>query len=139
MGDQFLQSTRFFLGTPWLYRGRSEAGLDCGGLLIAAGKRAGLVDPNYEKVYGTDDSYQGLHETLAEFADEIGPEIEPADGDIWTYSFMGDMHAHCAVHSATDGTVVHAYPVVGAVAEHSASGKWIRKIHRRYRVRVPLG
>jgi hypothetical protein len=99
------------------------------------GKELGIIAPEYDRVYDVDRSYEGLHETLAEFAYELPLDEPHHEGDIWTYSFAGDMHAHCAVFSPSENVIVHAYPVVQSVAEHSATGKWLKRVHRRYRVR----
>jgi cell wall-associated NlpC family hydrolase len=134
-GRDFFLAARSLIGVPWLYRGRSRQGVDCGGMLILMGKELGIIAPDYDRVYDPQSSYLGLHETLAEFAFGL-PENEPhKEGDIWTYSFAGDMHAHCAVFSPSENLVIHAYPVVQAVAEHTATGKWVKRVHRRYRVR----
>lgn len=133
--ESIVESARSFIDVPWLYRGRSINGLDCGGLLIVVFRSVGLIDENFDEVFDIDQSYQGLHQTLSRFADEIPIESENMDGDIWTYSFSGDMHAHCAICSVSTQTIIHAYPSVQKVSEHSWSGKWTRRIHKKYRMR----
>lgn len=134
-GRDLVLACRGLVGTPWEDRGRSSQGVDCGGLLLVAGKSLGLVGDDFERVYPTERSYDGLHETLAALAVEVPAGSEPMEGDIVTYSFMGDMVAHCAVQSVQDGTIIHAYPAVKKVAEHTMSGKWERRVHRRYRAK----
>lgn len=104
-------------------------------MLLVIARELSITAPDFDRVYDLDRSYQGLHETLAKFADEV-PEGWPSEeGDIWTYSFAGDMHAHCAVYSPSENRLIHAYPVAQMVAEHAAVGKWLRRVHRRYRIR----
>lgn len=134
-GRSFFLAARSFVGTPWVDKGRSRQGVDCGGLLIVLGKELGLLPQEFDATFDHDRTYDGLHGTLSKFADEIPEEWPAEEGDVWTYSFAGDMHAHCAVYSPSDNSLVHAYPAVQKVAEHSAVGKWVRRVHKRYRVR----
>lgn len=133
-GTIFLNSIRNYIDTPWLLLGRNSLGLDCGGLVIVGLKDCKMVPESYDRRYDNSESYIGLHSTLDEIADEITDDSD-MDGDIWTYKFTGDLQAHCAVRGASDNTIVHAYPVVQKVCEHPATGKWTRRVHKRYRLR----
>lgn len=134
-GRDFFLEARLLVGTPWVNHGRSTNGMDCGGLLICVSRNIGIIPADRDWIFQTDESYRGLHETLSEFADELQEGEPREEGDILTYAFSGDMVAHCSIFSPSENIIIHAYPALGCVCEHSLSGKWKRKIHRTYRMR----
>ena len=88
----YVETALKFLGTPYLWGGRSSVGLDCSALLQLSLARAGLV------VLRDSDQQQ---ETLGENLGWITGETEPERGDLL------HMAGHCAI--ALDAKhVVHA-------------------------------
>jgi cell wall-associated NlpC family hydrolase len=106
-----VQEARTYLGTPYLWGGMSEHGIDCSGLVHMAWRRLGQLVPR--------DS--GPQEETA------SPVDDPRYGDLVTYG--GEETTHIAFWLG-DGRILHAASGRGVVEEEEPAA--LREIRRRF-------
>ena len=88
-GGDPVAAARSFLGTPYLWGGLTEHGIDCSGLVHMAYRRTGRIVPRD-----------------ADQQEEAGTEIDdPRPGDLITY---GDAEADHIAFWLGDGRILHA-------------------------------
>lgn len=136
-GQDVVIAARTLIGTPWQDRGRSSKGLDCAGLLLAIGEQLELPVKMLDQFSDHNATYRLLHQNLLTICIELDDEDMPKAGDIVTYSFAGDLHAHAAIETG-EGTIIHAYSPASGVCEHPKVGKW-KRVHRRFRLEAVIG
>lgn len=106
-----VEEARAYLGTPYLWGGLTEHGIDCSGLVHMAWRRLGLLVPR--------DAFE--QEEAAERVDE------PRHGDLVTYG--REQATHVAFWSG-EGRVLHASESRGVVEEPEA--ETLRSLKRGY-------
>lgn len=106
-----VEEARFYLGTPYLWGGMSELGIDCSGLVHMAWRALGRVVPR--------DAHE--QEEIAEQVDE------PQPGDLVTYG--GEQATHIAFWAA-EGRILHASESRGVVEE--AEPEALRALRRGF-------
>lgn len=131
-----LAEARACIGVPWRHLGRSQAGLDCIGLLWVAAIRAGLTLPE-PPPYTREPQDHTLREQLHRHLDAV-PLPEAADGDVLLFN-MGLYGAHvglAATHPAyAVPSVVHAHLPRRAVVEE-ALGPFLPGLTGAFRWRI---
>lgn len=125
---QFVESARALVGVPWSHQGRTALGVDCIGLIILAGKNAG-VDLFAEagcppvRRYGrrADPMLYRLVEKYCIPADQ------PMQGVVALFRFPGERAPrHFGVITA-EGTMIHAEAKTRkSVIEHGYRMQWLR-------------
>ncbi len=116
-GDPVAEA-RAYLGTPYLWGGMSEHGIDCSGLVHMAYRRLGRLVPR--------DADQQ--------EDAAQPVLEPRPGDLVTY---GAPHATHIAFWLGDGRILHA-PGGRTVVEEPEPEKLRRRRRRFVRLRTRL-
>lgn len=110
IGPLILATARGLLGTPWRHMGRSEAGLDCIGLVWLAAYRAGVMLP-HPPPYTREPQDHALREALHAHLRPI-PLGQAAAGDVLLFN-LGLYAGHLGLagtHPAyTVPSVVHAH------------------------------
>ena len=106
--EHFVREARRFLGTPWRHMGRSEAGVDCIGLVILAARRCGLEveePPPYQREPQGDALLQGLLRHGRRVA-----EMAPGDLLLFRMGLYGGHVGVATLHAAYRvPAVLHAY------------------------------
>lgn len=116
-GREPVEEARAYLGTPYLWGGMTERGIDCSGLVHMAYRRAGRIVPRD-----------------ADQQEEAGAEVgEPRPGDLVTY---GDESADHVAFWLGDGRILHATgrEGVGRVVEEEEPAEY--RARRRTFVRL---
>lgn len=116
---RFVEEARSFLGVPWKHLGRARSGIDCVGLLLVAGERAGVIPKIEFKAYSRNPEGIGL---LTEFDNycTVKPLTEARRGDILiTRDTSVIMPCHCGVIDERFGElrIIHAYASARKVVE----------------------
>lgn len=133
---EIIAAAREMIGVPWVHQGRSERGLDCGGLLVTAiAKRFALTDAD---VVGYDRMPDG--KTLKAICDEhMMPiridEIQPADVVLMIGPMRRPQHLALVTDYPWGGlAILHAAADHGKVIEHRLNANLARRIVAAYRL-----
>jgi cell wall-associated NlpC family hydrolase len=109
-GPDVLAAARALLGTPWRHLGRSAAGIDCIGLVLLAGRGAGITLPD-PAPYAREPSSQALREGLAAHLNQVALDAL-LPGDVLAFN-VGLYAAHVGIYGTHPAyrvpSVVHAY------------------------------
>ena len=122
------------LGVPFHHQGRSDAGVDCIGLVMVAANRAGQQIENvtgYPMV-----PRNGLFmRHLLQHCDAVDADsVMP--GDICMFAFDSEpQHIAIVTNTSPEIRIIHSYAQVGAVVETGIGGIWQRRLRGFYRVR----
>lgn len=138
--DLIVSEARTWVGVPWRHQGMTRVGVDCGGLILAVGLGAGVLnegmraDPRLKKFasYGREPVGDFL-EACDIFFDQTDEELEP--GMVVAMRFMGHPRHAGIVGSHPSGglSLIHAYQK--SVVEHILDARWRKRIVARYRWR----
>jgi cell wall-associated NlpC family hydrolase len=120
--SKVVQAARRFLGVPYHHQGRSEHGMDCAGLVVAAyaGCGVALVDL---PAYGREPWRDGLRSCVEENFRLVDRERQP--GDILLLRVRREPQ-HLAI--VTDRGMIHSYASVGKVVETNLDAFWRDRI-----------
>lgn len=118
-------AARRWVGTPYHHRARVQgSGVDCAQILIACFAEAGLIesfDPGpYTRDWHLHRDEERYADTVARFAVEYDPALEPLPGDVLLFQH-GRTYSHSAIVTAWP-RVVHAYAQARIVEEIDAMG-----------------
>lgn len=131
-GEQFAAAARAYLRVPFAHLGRSRAGLDCAGLLLAAARDCG-VPGLPEPVYGRLPDLRLIDTWLPRFAVRVAV---PRVGDVLRFR-LGGRAQHLGVacaHPAGGLAVVHACESLHRVCEHRFDLRWQRRLAEAWRL-----
>lgn len=125
--QQLIDQARALKGTRWRHLGRTEAGVDCIGLVLLACRRAGFdlfqhCDIKVERYSRRPDP------RLFDLVQKNCERIEaPLVGSLLFFKFSSDKYArHFGIYTER-GTVIHAeMKVHKAVIEHGYRMQWVR-------------
>lgn len=109
-GHDIAAAAAGLVGTRWRHQGRLPGiGLDCGGVIVCAGRLAGLACPEGVPDYRGVPDEARIAADLARFADRVGTSLaEARPGDVLAMSAGGRV-CHLAVLVAADPPeMVHA-------------------------------
>jgi cell wall-associated NlpC family hydrolase len=130
----FVATARERLGTPFRHQGRSERGLDCGGLLAFSLRAVGR-EPNDTIGYGRVPYKATLRAVMVDnFGDPV-PKDQMREGDVALMDFGGEAR-HVGIitnHPLGGFAILHAYAVNKKVVEHRMDAKWIQDIKEVFR------
>jgi cell wall-associated NlpC family hydrolase len=124
--SELVRAAREMRDIPFRHQGRSTAsGLDCLGLLLLAGERAGVLQRGIEHADYGRAPQAALEERLAHHCDRL--EV-PEPGAVIAIKWPGDKRAgHVAICTeAQPAQIIHSYSYVGRVVEHGYRGHWPR-------------
>jgi cell wall-associated NlpC family hydrolase len=116
---RFVEEARSFLGVPWKHLGRSRAGIDCVGLLMVAGERAGIVQKFEFTAYSRNPNGAGLLVEFDKYCNQK-PLTEARPGDILiTRDHSVAMPCHCGIidRRFDELRLIHAYARARRVVE----------------------
>ena len=106
--EQLVAAVRPYRGAPWRHLGRSPLGVDCLGLLILAGRDAGLLPPGRDWLgYSTNTADYRLVEEMeaCEFLERLPSWRDAREGDVLLQKFHSARPAsHVLVVTRFDGT-----------------------------------
>lgn len=131
--DAYVAACRALLDTPWLHQGRSDAGVDCVGLLVVPAIRVGLmredvVTPDYQRGPKGDRLDALLHEHGRRLADWHAA----LPGDVLAIKYQTAPQHVCVVtrpwHPEWGFHIIHAYGSTefgGSVVEHRLDRSWL--------------
>lgn len=133
VGARCVLAARALIGTPYAHMGRTRAGLDCTGLVMAARNAAG-VPTHYARTYRED--LEGL-DTLAELmasapTDRELDRLEEGDAVFFRVAKRTKL-GHFGIVTA-DGTIIAAVRRAKMVIEHQFDYRWAE----RAAIRVPI-
>lgn len=119
----FVAVAERFIGTPYLWGGRTHAGIDCSGLVQVSLQAAGVATPR-----DSDMQREEMGEALA-FAEDLSG-LRRGDLIFWK-GHVGIMQdASTLLHANAHHMSVHAEPLAKVVARSSATGSNIVSIRR---------
>ena len=131
--DRFVAAARTYRGVRWHHLGRSRDGVDCIGLLLLAGRDAGLIlpePPPYARGHRGYDLARGLG--------ALGREVSllaARDGDVLLFA-DGTYPAHVGLRTTwADGrpAVLHAHARLRRVVEQPIAGPVDATLRAAYR------
>lgn len=126
-----IAAARRYVGTPFCHQGRSAAGMDCVGLIIAVGRaiEVGLEWP--EMPYREFPPEDYVKAVLNAFLEPLGGA--PVPGDIALIRWRRTAN-HLAIVADGDQpySLIHAYYVMGRVVEHRADYSWQNRVESLY-------
>lgn len=111
------------MGVRYLHQGRTRAGVDCAGFVVAVLQEQNLLPPKFRDTRDYGRHPQGtLVEMLAAYCTKVA---EPVAGDLVAIRWPRDTVAsHLAVYTGADGHIVHAFGKARAVVETSYGRPW---------------
>lgn len=115
--DDVIAAARGYLGVRWHHQGRSRAGIDCAGLIIAVANDLGLSAFDTAD-YGHIPSAQRMQQHLNDQAVRIY-DLRP--GCILLMKFEAEPQ-HLAIYAGR--TMIHALMQARAVVEHNYGEPW---------------
>lgn len=131
--ERFVQAARAMLGARWRHRGRKPWAVDCLGLVVLAGERAGLQIDGIPKVYGREPWDDSLRSGLAE---RFGaPVRDGRPGDVALIRWRKGEPSHVAVigdHPTAGLSLIHAHNIRGVV-EHALAPPFTECVVEIYR------
>lgn len=127
--EKFVAEARSWVGVRWLHQGRTRAGVDCIGLVLATCWALGLTDYDV-RGYGRSpdaDFMRREADRLMTRTDDVQP------GDVYLMRFAPDSPPqHLAI--ATDHGLLHAWATARRVAEVRIPPQWRELIVATYRI-----
>jgi cell wall-associated NlpC family hydrolase len=127
-----IAAARRYLGVPFRHAGRTDQGVDCVGLILAAARDAGLFDYR-PRSYPRGDASR-LTAEIERFAEAVAGPPEP--GDLLLLSVKGEL-THVALVSER-GTILHAHERLGRVVEQRLTDAMLARVAVTYRWRDEL-
>lgn len=123
-GSQFAAAARAYMGVPYRHQGRSRAGVDCLGLIVAAGNDLDLVPLDA----GRRDYGRAPLDQLIQVLPQYAIRLEALEaGAIIAIKWPGDKRAaHVAICAGE--TMIHCFSDMGKVVEHGIRRQWLRWI-----------
>lgn len=119
-------AARSYLGVRWHHQGRSLAGLDCIGLVIAVAHDLGLSDYDINGYARIPDG-RTLRATMAQQMDVL--KREPLPGDVLLFAFQRNPLHTAIVTDAPSGLgMIHAFANKRMVVEHRLDDVWRSRI-----------
>lgn len=132
-----ITAARAYLGVPFRHRGRTQAGLDCAGLVWRAYADLGLVLPDV-RIYGREPHRNGLQEAMVR---ALGEPVarHPQAGDVLLMRFDLEPHHIGIAGDYPHGglSLIHAHGMAGGVVEHRLNKTWRDRIVAVFR-REPI-
>lgn len=130
------EAARGLLGVPFRHQGRNPAiGIDCIGLIVVAGLRAGLAFPAFDSTAYSEDPALGLLE--AHLSAALGTPVAKDSlqaGDIVSIDYKGETrHVGIVAEHPHGLSLIHTNMAVGEVTEARINEKWLRRIVGVYR------
>jgi cell wall-associated NlpC family hydrolase len=122
--SDLIAAARALMGTKFRHQGRNPAtGLDCIGLFIVAGQRAGLLPPEFERT-----DYARTPSDLLEQRLRVHCELleRPEPGALAAIRWPGDRRAAHVAICTEGGNLLHCYSDAGEVVEHGHRAQWLR-------------
>lgn len=130
--EKFVQAALSQIGVAWKHQGRIPGKhLDCLGLLVYAGREAGVVDPEHDSFnYRREGNVSDLDAAIMSYCEQV-KRNEIQRGDILL--FRGEnMNNHLGV-ALDERTFVHAYAVNRKVTIGTLSHYWLNRVSKVYR------
>lgn len=132
--EKFIDAARGLVGARWRHRGRKAWAVDCLGLLVLAGREAGL-SMETPRLYGREPWDDSLRKGLMSRFGEPLLASEAQVGDIALIRWRAGEPSHVAViadHPDGGLTLIHAHNIHGVV-EHSLAPPFDKVIVEVYR------
>jgi len=124
---EFVEAARALVGTPYRHAGRNGYGVDCGGLIILAARKAGLLPADWDVLpYSPTIPTSMILAGLREWCEPVERPGEPEAGDILLMRILRRPQ-HLAIASG-DGSMIHVYVAAGRVVEHPLTEHWRQAI-----------
>jgi cell wall-associated NlpC family hydrolase len=106
--QQIVAVTKSFLGTPWVHQGRTRAGVDCVGLVVAVARELGVYPPGLIiPPYRTQPDA-----SLLSYFDDHMVALEPRDmqaGSVAVYAYGGSPYHAGIIIDVNLSSLIHAY------------------------------
>ncbi len=120
-----------YIGLPYLSNGRTEAGLDCWGLVRLFYKQELNIDlPSYSELYG-DASSPEVAQVIGAHKDNWAPTQGGEPGDVCLFNIYGEP-AHVGVYVG-DNKFLHAREGRDSVVESLGSAQWSKRFQGFYK------
>jgi cell wall-associated NlpC family hydrolase len=120
-----VDAARSYIGVPFRHQGRTRAGMDCAGLLLAVADDCGIQYPR-NLAYAMLPDLRLIDELLPQFCSPVdGPE----PGAVLRFNVAGrPQHLGLCGDHQTGLSVIHANMTIGKVCEHRLDEKWRRRL-----------
>lgn len=139
MSMEMAQQVRSWIGTPWLHQGRTRAGVDCVGLILAAAAELGVARAAGLKIadYGRQANNHRLQDLCdTHLAQRSLQDLRPGLVALMRFDVYPQ---HVGVlgdypHAAGELSLIHSYQQAGRVVEHRLADVWRARIVAVYAV-----
>jgi len=133
LAKQIVEYARTWIGVPFHHQGRSKAGCDCAGVIVACAKH---INMNFSDMhgYGRLPKSNQLESIFRKQMISIPIEsIQPAD--VVLMAWRSEPHHVGLISNLPNGQlgIIHSYQIVGKVVEHRLDKKWHDRIVLAFR------
>jgi len=135
--NDIVEAAKSFLGVKWVHQGRRPDAVDCAGLVVLTGKKAGVLDENYKDYINYSRRPDGIQfkKQFDKYADRVAWN-KAQEGDILIFG-EGIYNFHCGILFFKHGKphMIHGYYESGKVMETPLTPYWLKKMSLVYRYR----
>lgn len=119
--DDVVAEARKWIGTKWVHQGRSNAGIDCAGLLIRVGNELGLDVKDMQGYKRSPEGHRFLDHIRGQT--DLVRTAEPGRIAIFRQSYFP---CHVGIFTECHGElhIVHSYMNLGKVMEEQFAHQW---------------
>ncbi|RLI53626.1 MAG: hypothetical protein DRP09_15275 [Candidatus Thorarchaeota archaeon] len=130
---KIIDEARRWIGVPFHHQGRSMAGCDCAGVVVACAKKLDMKFVDLKGYGRLPNSHKLEHLFKSQMIQIALNKIQPADAVL--IAWRNDPHHVGIISDLPDGRlgIIHSYQKVGRVVEHGLDQKWRDRIVLAFR------
>ena len=135
--QEVVKAAKSFVGAKWVHQGRRPDGMDCAGLVVLTGKKAGLLDDSYVDYTNYRRQPDG-NSFKAQFDKYATRTVwtKAQEGDILIFG-KGVYNFHCGIlfFKHDKPYMIHGYSESGLIMEQPLTEHWFNRMTLVYKYR----